>query len=93
MQAENGAGCALNLESEAKRMNTAMSRLRQQHFAADQCLQQHLHSEPREVAQANAFAHDRRSSEGVYSNCDGGPFYGVNERDNWLLAKEEGTQD
>ena len=38
--------------------------------------------------QTNPFK-DRHPSQSAASNFDGGPLYGVNERDNWLLAKDE----
>ena len=32
---------------------------------------------------------DRHPSQSAASNFDGGPLYGVHERDNWLLSKDQ----
>ena len=33
---------------------------------------------------------DRHPSQSAASNFDGGPLYGVHERDNWLISRDEG---
>ena len=70
-------------------MHSAMERIRfqqeaEQAFASKPC------SEQKPTARLNPFKEHKNSF--ATTNFDGGMLYGVNERDNWLLAKDDASE-
>ena len=92
IDSRQGEASAMQMESDAVRMNSALNRIKdystqQQMYGAPSQASKITYSNNKPQPYDNPFKEN--VSQANTPNFNGGPLYGVSERDNWLLAKDE----